>query len=73
MTGSIGAEVLVRALGTIVVAARQSGGRVVVIDAIDDGATALYEHHDFAPVPGHEQRLVMKPSTAARALGVAWP
>jgi GNAT superfamily N-acetyltransferase len=69
----LGAELLVRALGTIIDAARAAGGKVVVVDAIDEGAAAFYRHHDFEPLPDHPDRLVMKLSTAARALGVAWP
>ena len=69
----LGAELLVRALDTIVDAARRAGGRVVVVDAIDDTAKAFYEHHDFQALPGHDRRLVMKLSTAAHALGVQWP
>jgi GNAT superfamily N-acetyltransferase len=33
----LGAELLVRALGTIIDAARKAGGKVVVVDAVDDG------------------------------------
>jgi len=69
----LGAALLVRALDTIVDAARRAGGRVVVVDAIDDTAKAFYEHHDFQSLPGHDRRLVMKLSTAAHALGVQWP
>jgi GNAT superfamily N-acetyltransferase len=69
----LGAELLVRSLDTIVTAARQAGGRVVLVDAIDEGARAFYEHHDFRPLPGRPDRLVMKLSTAAAALGRAWP
>lgn len=69
----LGAELLVRALSTIVEAARVAGGKVVVVDAIDAGATAFYRHHDFQPLPNRPDRLVMKLSTAARALGLDWP
>ena len=69
----LGAELLVRALGTIIDAARAAGGKVVVVDAIDNGAAAFYRHHDFDALPNRPDRLVMKLSTAARALGVAWP
>ena len=68
-----GAELLVRALATIIDAARAAGGKVVVVDAIDESAAAFYRHHDFEPLPDRDDRLVMKLSTAARALGVAWP
>jgi predicted N-acetyltransferase YhbS len=69
----LGAELLVRALDTIIDAARAAGGKIVVVDAIDEGAAAFYRHHDFEPLPDHPDRLVMKLSTAARALGVGWP
>lgn len=69
----LGADLLVHALETIVTAASRAGGRVMLVDAIDDGARAFYEHHDFQPLPGHPRRLVMKLSTAAKALGLTWP
>lgn len=69
----LGAELLVHALTTIVVAARAAGGRVVVVDAIDDYAAQFYRAHDFEPLPTRPHRLVMKLSTAARALGLEWP
>jgi GNAT superfamily N-acetyltransferase len=69
----LGAELLVHALDTVVAAARRAGGRVVLVEAIDDDARAFYEHHDFQPLPGQPRRLVMKLSTAAKALGLAWP
>lgn len=69
----IGAELLVNALTTIVSAARDVGGRLVIVDAIDDGARAFYERHDFHPLPGAPHRLIMRMNTAARALGIDWP
>ncbi len=69
----LGAELLVRALEVVVLAARRAGGRVVVVDAIDDEARTFYEHHDFVPLPGESRRLMMKLSTAAKALGMPWP
>jgi GNAT superfamily N-acetyltransferase len=69
----LGAELLVRALNTILEAARVAGGKLVVVDAIDAEAEAFYRHHDFQPLPNRTDRLVMKLSTAARALGVDWP
>lgn len=69
----LGAELLVHALGTILDAGRRAGGRVVLVDAIDAAAHAFYEHHDFQPIPDHPRRLVMRLSTAAAALAVAWP
>jgi len=69
----LGAELLVQALDTVLVAARRAGGRVVLVDAIDDEAQAFYERHDFQLLPSHPQRLFMKLSTAAKALGMNWP
>ena len=69
----LGGELLVRALDTTLDAARVAGGKVVVVDAIDTKAAAFYRHHDFEPLPDRPDRLVMKLSTAARALDVDWP
>ena len=69
----LGAELLVFALTTIIEAARHAGGRVIVVDAIDENAARFYAHHDFQALPGHDQRLVLKLSTAAKALDITWP
>ena len=69
----LGADLLVHALETILGAARRAGGRVVLVDAIDDEARAFYERHDFQALPGQPRRLVMKLSTVAKALGAPWP
>jgi GNAT superfamily N-acetyltransferase len=69
----LGSELLVSAIATIVEAARRAGGRLIVVDAINAKARDFYQHHDFQAVPGNDRRLVMKLSTAAKALGVAWP
>lgn len=69
----LGSELLIRALGVIVEAGRVAGGKLVVVDAIDDTAAAFYEHHDFEPLPADASRLVMKLSTVAKALGRPWP
>lgn len=70
---ALGSDLLVFALDVVVAAARRAGGRVVLVDAIDDEARAFYEHHDFELLPGQTHRLVMKLSSAAKALGVPWP
>ena len=68
----LGSELLVVALETIVDAARRVGGKVVVVDAIDDQAAAFYERHDFVATPNDPHRLVRKLSTIARALELPW-
>lgn len=69
----LGAELLIVALDIILAAARRVGGRVVIVDAIDDAAHSFYEHHDFVSLPGDSRRLVMKLSSVAHALGAQWP
>lgn len=69
----LGRALLVRALGKVVDAAKHAGGKLVVVEAIDDEAAEFYVRHDFVPVPGNSHRLVMKISTVARELGVPWP
>lgn len=69
----LGSDLLVEALAMIVEASRIAGGKLIVVDAVDESARAFYEHHDFEAVPGDESRLVMKLSTAAKALGLQWP
>jgi GNAT superfamily N-acetyltransferase len=69
----LGAELLIRALGTMVAAARAAGGKVVVVDAIDQSAARFYRHHGFLPLPSDPQRLVLKLSTIAKLLRQPWP
>ncbi|HEU0191235.1 MAG TPA: GNAT family N-acetyltransferase [Mycobacterium sp.] len=64
-----GRQLLLDALSKIVAASRIGGGRLIVVDAIDDDAQSFYEHYHFVPVRNREHRLVMKVSTAAKALG----
>jgi len=69
----LGAELLVHALTTIVAAAKSAGGRLIVVDAVDEKAASFYRAHDFQPSPTDPHRLIMKLSTAARALCLTWP
>jgi GNAT superfamily N-acetyltransferase len=69
----LGSELLVGALNMTLTAIRVGGGRVIVVDAIDDRARAFYEHFGFRPVAGDQNRLVMKASTAAASLSLEWP
>jgi GNAT superfamily N-acetyltransferase len=63
----LGSELLHNALAVLVRASDAAGGRLIVVDAIDEGAYSFYRHHGFTPVGG-TQRLVMKVSTAGAAL-----
>ena len=69
----LGAELLIHALTTIITAARAAGGRLVVVDAVDESAVGFYRAHDFKASPTDAHRLIIKLSTAARALGLTWP
>jgi hypothetical protein len=63
----LGTEPLVDALERIVDAAHVGGGRLIVVDAIDDEARAFYRRHDFVPVAA-TMRLYLKVATAQAAL-----
>ena len=68
-----GEQLLLDALGVAVAAAEISGGRVIVVDALDDDAQNFYAKYHFVPVKNRERRLVMKVSTAVRALAERFP
>jgi len=65
----LGAQLLLDALTRIVDAAGIAGGRLTVVDAIDEQAAQFYRHHDFQPVKDNDRRLVLKVATAAKILG----
>lgn len=62
-----GSQLLIDAIERIVSAADEGGGRVIVVDAIDEAAGMFYEHHDFTPIT-ETNRLVMKIATARNAV-----
>jgi GNAT superfamily N-acetyltransferase len=66
----LGGELLVDAVGRMVGAAEAYGGRLIVVDAIDENAATFYRRHDFVPVKGNPHRLVLKIATARKAMGV---
>jgi hypothetical protein len=66
----LGEELLHDALTRLVEAADRGGGRLIVVDAIDEKAAAFYAKYDFRPVRSNPLRLVMKVATARSALGV---
>ena len=68
----LGSELLIAALDTIVEAARQAGGKFIVVDAIDEEAAAFYTHHEFEAMPANPLRFTRKLSTIAKALGKPW-
>ena len=66
----LGTQLLVDAVSRIVGAADAYGGRLIVVDAIDGHAVAFYQRHDFTPVIGNPNRLVLKIATVRRTMGV---
>lgn len=67
-----GEQLLVDALSKAVAASEIGGGRLIVVDAIDAEAEAFYAYFGLTPVKNRKGRLVMKVSTAAKALGERW-
>lgn len=65
-TPKLGPELLIDALETIGTAADAAGGRLIVVDALNDKAHAFYRRADFIPIPG-THRLVMRMATARSA------
>jgi hypothetical protein len=66
-TPKLGPRLLVAALEMIGTAADAAGGRLIVVDALNERAHAFYRRADFRPIPA-TQRLVMRMSTARAAL-----
>lgn len=46
----LGFDLLVDACGTAAAASQKAGGRVIVVDAIDDSALGFYRHYGFKPI-----------------------
>jgi predicted GNAT family N-acyltransferase len=67
-----GGELLARALEKVLQAIAIGGGRLIVVDAIDNNAAGFYRHYGFVPTPTDPRRLVMKASKAAASLAIDW-
>lgn len=65
----LGEALLLDALGRAVEAVDAAGGRLVVVDAIDDDASGFYQHYGFRSAAGAPMRLFRKASDVARAIG----
>ena len=65
----LGSSLLLDALSRASEAVAIVGGRLVVVDAIDDQAERFYEHHGFRPAPSRPMRLFRKVSDIAAAVG----
>lgn len=65
-----GGQLLVDALSRAARAAESSGGRLVVVDALDESAARFYEHYDFTPIKSDPHRLVLKIASVRKFLGL---
>ncbi len=64
----LGASLLLDALTRATDAIEIAGGRLIVVDAIDEPARRFYEHHGFHAAPTRPARLFRKASDVAAAL-----
>lgn len=64
----LGASLLLDALTRATDAIEIAGGRLIVVDAIDEPARRFYEHHGFRAAPTRPARLFRKASDVAAAL-----
>ena len=55
----LGSQLLASALLRAAGAARDVGGRYIVVDALDDTAVSFYVHHGFEPIASSPDRLVL--------------
>ena len=63
-----GTQLVVAALRRIVEAANISGGRVIVVDADNEGLLPFYSGHSFLPTKVNPLRLYMKVATARKLI-----
>jgi len=66
-----GTDLILDAIESIYRASQLTGGRLIVVDALDEETAKFYRHHGFHPVKGDPLRLVMKMTTAATVLTTA--
>lgn len=65
----LGTDLLLDALSRAAAAVEIVGGRLIVVDAIDEQAVRFYEHHGFRAAPSRPARLLRKASDIAAAIG----
>jgi GNAT superfamily N-acetyltransferase len=65
----LGSALLLDALDRAAAAVEIAGGRLIVVDAIDEPARRFYEHHGFRALPSRPARLFRKASDVMTAIG----
>lgn len=66
----LGTDLLLDALTRAAEAVEIVGGRLIVVDALDEQAARFYEHHGFRAAPSRPARLFRKASDVAAAVRV---
>jgi len=69
----LGGRILAHALRKAVAAGEAAAARLVVVDAIDDTATAFYARHGFVPAPEHPHRLYRRMKDIRASFGDEQP
>ncbi|MGB3411165.1 MAG: GNAT family N-acetyltransferase [Microthrixaceae bacterium] len=64
----LGTVLLAEALRRMAVSAAGVGGRLIVVDAIDDDAASFYQRHGFEPLPKFPSRLTLRMKDLLKAL-----
>jgi GNAT superfamily N-acetyltransferase len=64
----VGTDLLLDALSRAAEAMGIAGGRLIVVDAIDEQAARFYEHHGFRATPSRPARLFRKASDVTAAV-----
>lgn len=70
----LGGALLADALEVCLSAIRTAGGRLIMVEAIDEQAQTFYEHYGFESLSDDpRRRLYIKASSVAKSLGMEWP
>jgi predicted N-acetyltransferase YhbS len=69
----LGSRLLAHALRKAVAAGEAAAARLVVVDAIDDGAAAFYARHGFVATPEHPRRLYRRMKDVRASFGEGKP
>ena len=69
----VGTELLMCVATRVLIAARMIGGKLLVVDAIDEDAAGFYVHHGFVASPEVPDRLVLPFRAVAAMIGHPGP
>lgn len=66
----LGSVLLAEALRRMAISSAGVGGRLIVVDAIDDRAAFFYQQHGFEALPSDSRRLTLRVKDLAGTLGL---